>query len=108
MTCNTLKSITKIQWDTYTRSFVFKNASWTAINLTGSIIKFSVKSSVSDSAYVAQETLTLTDAVNGTASLSIDLTMAVWNYVYDFEWTDAGGKKETLEMGKLTIINWVS
>jgi len=107
MTC-TNSFISKVKGDTYARSLVFKDKVWTAINLTGSLIKFSVKNKPSDTSYILQETLTITDAVWWKASLSAAMNMDVGSYVYDFEWTQSTGIKTTLELWKLTIINWVT
>jgi len=109
MTCSTIqKSISKFKWNTLIRSFVFKDKNGTAINLTGSVIKFSVKKNVSDTTHVLQENLVITDALNGKASISVDLSMEVDVYVYDFHWIKSDGKKETIELWKLTITNWAT
>lgn len=106
MTCST-SIISKIRWDTYSRTFIFKDKTWALIDLTGSVVKFSVKKNPSDVSYVLQVTLTL-DPLIGKASISSEMSMDIWVYVYDFEWTKSTGVKETFEIGKLTINNGVS
>lgn len=107
MTCSTQKVISKIKWNTLYFPLVFKS-NWLPVNLTGSEIKFSVKKNTADITHVLQEILTITDAVNGKAELSVDLTMDADTYVYEFLWTKSDGKKQTLELGKLTITNWAT
>lgn len=101
------KTISKIKWDTYSRTFIFKDKTGTVINLTGSVVKFSVKKSLSDNDFILQNTLTI-DPLNGKATLASAMSMNAWMYVYDFEWTKSNWDKETFEIGKLTISNWVS
>lgn len=75
MTCSNQKDIQKIQGDSYKRSLIFKDKNGTAINLTGSVIKFSMKSTLTDVAYIVNQSFILTDAVNGKASITVDLSM---------------------------------
>jgi len=49
-----------------------------------------MKTSTTSVTYIVNETLILTDAVNGKASLSVPMTMSLGKYYYDLEWTDSG------------------
>jgi hypothetical protein len=77
MSCSPQKTISKIQGKEYKRSFIFKDKNGTAIDLTGSIVKFSMKVSPGDLTHVVSVSLTLTDLTGGKASLILPMTMAV-------------------------------
>lgn len=108
MNCHHKQKITSIQWDIYVREFVFEDNEKNRIDLTGSIIQFSVKKEHSDTTYLINEILNITNATNGEAEIRIALDLEPNTYVYDFEWTDSRGEKRTLEIGNLIITQWVT
>ena len=89
-----VKNLQHTKGDTFFKSMAFKTADWTAIDLTGATIKLGVKEKVEDTAYIIQETATITDAVNWLAEFNISsatMTIAVENYYYDMEYTTSSG-----------------
>ncbi len=65
-----------------------------------------VKYNPDDTEYITQATATLTDAVAGTATVTIagsELQLDNGDYYYDIQWTDAGGTILTFVKGYLSI-----
>lgn len=94
-----VKNLQHTKGDTFFKSMAFKTADWTAIDLTGATIKLGVKEKVEDTAYIIQETATITDAVNWLAEFNISAsTMDIDedNYFYDIEYTDSTGQVSTV------------
>ena len=95
------------QGDDYNQTLIFKNSDDTFVNLTGSIVKFTIKKKA-NTEIIIQKTLTVIDAVNGKVKVSLSNTETIllsWTYVFDYELIDATGIVTTILWGKMTILS---
>ena len=98
------------QGDDYNQTLIFKNSDGTFVNLTGSVVKFTIKKKASWD-IVIQKTLTILDAVQGRVKVSLSNTETntlSWTYVFDYELTDSTGIVTTILWGKMTILSDVT
>jgi len=95
------------QGDDYNQTLIFKNSDGSFVNLTGSLVKFTIKRKVNGE-IVIQKTLTVIDAIQGKVKVSLSNTETntlSWTYVFDYELTDATGIVTTILWGKMTILS---
>lgn len=95
------------QGDDYNQTLVFKNSDNTFVNLTGSLVKFTIKRKV-NAEIIIQKTLTVIDAIQGKVKVSlsnIETNTLSWTYVFDYELTDSTGIVTTILWGKMTILS---
>lgn len=94
-------------WDTFIRTIQFNNTAWTAIDLSGSSIKMTVKYDSEDVDYIAQVSAVLSlPTTLWTATITIpgtSLQLDNGKYYYDIQWTDSVGTITTILKGFLTI-----
>lgn len=86
-----MKDISHTKGDTFIRNITFKDANWDAIDITSSIIKFSLKRDISSEIALISEDVIITDAINWLAEIQINsslMNIANWGYFYDIQWTD--------------------
>jgi hypothetical protein len=100
-------NITHIRGDTFSRSIQFSGTTG-PIDITGSVIRFSVKKRETDSSPIIQEILNISDPTQGIVQCivpaSVMKTLDPGSYIYDMEWTDSNGNVKTVMRGNLTII----
>lgn len=95
------------QGDDYNQTLIFKNSDWSFVNLTWSVVKFTIKRKV-NADIVIQKTLTILDAVQGRVKVSLlntETNALSWTYVFDYELTDSTGIVTTILWGKMTILS---
>ena len=77
------------QWDTFKRTIIFEDKTWAIINLTWSVIHFSVKKRYSDIEYSIRELATISNPTSWIAIIQVNLNILTGSYVYDIEWIDS-------------------
>lgn len=95
------------QGDDYNQTMIFKNSDGSFVDLTGSIVKFTVRRKI-DGSIIIQKTLTVLDAVEGRVKVSLTNTETntlSWTYLFDYEMTDATWLVTTILGGKMTILS---
>ena len=95
------------QGDDYNQTLIFKNSDGSFVNLTWSVVKFTIKRKV-NADIVIQKTLTILDAVQGRVKVSLlntETNALSWTYVFDYELIDATGIVTTILWGKMTILS---
>lgn len=101
-----MENISHTKWDTFIKNISFKDWDGTAINITGSVITFSVKSKIEDVTPLIQQAFVITDAVNWLARVVISnviMSKPVGNYFFDIQWIDWTGIVRTVLKGNFLI-----
>ena len=99
-------NINHTKGDTFIRNLTFKDSSWSVIDITWSIIVFSLKEKISDIPVFIQQNAQITDALNWEAVVIISNTtmnIDIWNYYYDIQWTDLNSVVRTVLKWSFTI-----
>lgn len=91
--------------DTFIRNMTFADASGTPIDLTGSVIKFTVKKSYDDTEASVSSTAIVSEPTTGQARIVVAASTmrgltSVDAYYYDIQWTDSTGVVKTVLKGK--------
>jgi hypothetical protein len=88
-------------------------ANGSPIDITGSVIKFTMKVNLTDADPGAlQVTADLTDPVNGQALITLESVdtnaLDVREYYFDIEWTNASGAKRTIINSTIRVLAQVT
>ena len=100
------KNLIHTKGDTLFYSLTIVDSNEVAIDITGASLVFSIKEKQTDTTYILQKNLTITDAENGLCELNVvagDMDLDVGNYYYDFQYTDKDGQVATFLKWILSI-----
>lgn len=107
------KNITLTRGDSHKIGFSFVNSLRNAIDITGTILLFTVKSSINDTtAVIMKADNSHIDSNNGISAITINnidtYNLQLKNYYYDIRLIDSYGNYTTLLSGKLSITPEIS
>jgi len=100
-------NISHTRGDTFKRTITIKDKNDTAIDITWSVITFSLKNKISDATFVLQSVATLTDPTNWIADIDISwasMNIDLKNYYFDIERVDALWQVITFLKWNFTIV----
>lgn len=86
---------------------VIKNQDGDIVNLTGGVIKFSVKKKQTDPTYIISKTCAITSPTEGKFNVFLSPTetaIPVGDYVYDIQLQFGAGSVYTVRKGVFTVI----
>lgn len=102
-----MRTIQHYRGDTFVRDLAFTDSAGAPVNLTGSSIFFSIKAKFDDAVAIVSQAAVIVSAAAGTAKVTVPASVmeniGFGSYVYDFEWTDAGGVVRTIEVGTFSV-----
>lgn len=93
--------------DSFSIDGTIRNQDGDAVNLAGGAMRFSVKRSPTDVAYIISKPCGITDAPNGKFNVSLlptETAIAVSDYVYDIQLQLGSGAVHTVRKGTFTIL----
>jgi hypothetical protein len=98
--------ISHTRGDTFVRNLAFKDDQGAAIDLTGSTVKFTIKTNPGDASPVLQATAVVYTPATGEGVVTFtaaQMALALGNYWYDIQLTDAAGVVTTILKGGFQI-----
>jgi hypothetical protein len=104
-----MRQIAVIKGDTMPLTFTVTDSTGTAVNLTGSTVRFTVKKKVDDpdnKAIIAKSWSSHTNAVGGITDVTLtkdDTFRQPGSYLWDFQITGSGGAISTCDLGEFII-----
>jgi hypothetical protein len=104
--CNDEINLCVIQGDEKSYNLAFTSGG-SPLDITGAIIKMSIKRSIADNSPLISKTVTgHTDPANGKTTITLSTTdtgQAIGNYYYDIQISGASIPKKTVMKGKMAI-----
>ena len=101
-----MDNISHTKSDTFIKNMTFKDADWTVIDITSSVITFTIKTNIDDVTPLIQADFTITDATGWLARLKIpsaEMWLDVGAYFFDMQWVDSLSIVRTIMKGNFII-----